>query len=74
MFCFVTASPSPKPTSETDEGLSGGAIAGIVIGVAAGLVSVVIVVVLIVGFIVYQNQQERKERQGETTALKKLPS
>ena len=74
MFCFVTASPSPKPTSETDEGLSGGAIAGIVIGVAAGLVSVVIVVVLIVGFIVYRNQQKGNVKLGETTALNKLSS
>jgi hypothetical protein len=34
MFCFVTASPSPEPTSETEEGLSGSAIAGFVIAVA----------------------------------------
>ena len=60
-FGFVTASPSPGPTSETtsetEEGLSGGAIAGIVIGVT--VVSVVIVVVLIVGFIVYLKKQIR---------------
>ena len=45
---FVTASPSPEPTSETEGGLPDGAIAGIVI---ADVVSVVIVVVLSVGFI-----------------------
>ena len=72
MFCFVTASPSPEPTSKTEGGLSGGDIAGIVI-VTAGL-AVVIVVVLIVGFIVYWNQQNRNVKLGEKTALNELSS
>ena len=82
MFCFVTASPSPGPTSETEGGLPDGAVAGIVIGVTAIPVSVVIVV-LIVAAIVYRSKKSNKRTssalpmdvvKSRPRRLKELPS
>ena len=71
---FVTASPSPEPTSETDERLPDGAIAGIVIAVAV-IVSVVIVVVLSVAFFVNRSKQKmRKLKLAENDKLNDFPS
>ena len=79
MFCFVTASPSPGPTSETEGGLPDGAVAGIVIGVTAIPVSVVIVV-LIVAAIVYRSNKLTSSAlpmdvvKSRPRRLKELPS